>query len=83
MDNTTNDSNSTTQSPPRSSDEKLVAGLEDILKKQLRLMRNSRDKAAFDLADQTTDFVNIIGQKEILKDNKFATQRQNIQRLEF
>ncbi|MBW8014772.1 MAG: hypothetical protein FVQ82_01175 [Planctomycetes bacterium] len=82
MDNTTNASNSTTQSPPpQSSDEKLVAGLEDILKKQLRLMRTSRDKAAFDLAGQTTDFVNIIGQKEILKDDKFVTQRQNIQRL--
>jgi len=63
------------------SDEKLVAGLENILEKQLKLMRSSRDKAVFDLAGQTTDFVNVIEQKEILKDDKFATQRSNIQKL--
>ena len=74
--------NSTTQSQHLpDSDEKLVAGLENILEKQLKLMRTSRDKAALDLAGQTTDFVDIIGQKEILKNDKFATQRKNIQRL--
>lgn len=66
---------------PEASDEKLVAGLENLLEKQLKLMHKSRDQAALDLADQTTDFVHIIGQKKILKDDKFATQRQNIERL--
>lgn len=79
MDNT-NDNNST--NPLLSaSDEKLVSGLEDVLEKQLKLMRTSCDKAASDLAEKTTEFVDIIGQKEILKDNRFATQRMNIQRL--
>lgn len=82
MDNKTNGSGSMAQSSLLSgSDEKLVAGLENILEKQLKLMRSSRDKAVFDLAGQTTDFVNAIGQKEILKDDKFASQRKNIQRL--
>ena len=50
--------NSTVQSPQlKGSDEKLVAGLEDILEKQLKLMHSSRDKAASDLADQTTEFI--------------------------
>lgn len=74
--------NSTVHSPHLlGSDEKLVSGLEDILEKQLKLMRSSRDKAAFDLAEQTTESVGVIGRKGILKDDKFATQRQNIQRL--
>ena len=82
MDNKTNSSSTKTQSPAlQVSDEKLVAGLEDILEKQLKLMRTSRDKAAFDLAGQTADFVNVIGQKEIFKNDKFAAQRHNIQRL--
>jgi hypothetical protein len=82
MDNKTDASSSKTQSPTLpGSDEKLVTGLEDILEKQLKLMRTSRDKAAFDLAEQTADFVGIIGREEILKNDKFATQRQNIQRL--
>lgn len=63
------------------SDEKLVAGLENILEKQLKFMRSSRDKAVFDLSGQTSDFVNVIGNKEILKNDKFATQRKNIQKL--
>jgi hypothetical protein len=82
MDNMTNSSSSMTQSPAlNGSDEKLVADLEGVLEKQLKLMRNSRDKAAADLADKTTDFVNIIGQKKILNNDKFAVQRKNIQRL--
>ncbi|MCF7955813.1 MAG: hypothetical protein K9M75_08435 [Phycisphaerae bacterium] len=82
MDNKTNGSGSMAQaSLLAGSDEKLVAGLEDILEKQLKLMRSSRDKAVFDLAGQTTDFVNIIGKKEILKGDKFVAQRRNIQRL--
>jgi hypothetical protein len=82
MDNMTNSSGSMTQSPAlNGSDEKLVADLEGVLEKQLKLMRNSRDKAAADLADKTTDFVNIIGQKKILNNDKFAVQRKNIQRL--
>jgi hypothetical protein len=82
MDNKTNGSGSMARSSPyHGNDERLVAGLEDVLEKQLKLMRSSRDKAAVDLAGQTSDFVNIIGQKEILKDDKFATQRRNIQRL--
>jgi hypothetical protein len=66
---------------PQASDEKLVAGLENLLEKQLKLMHSSRDKAVVDLASQTSDVVNIIGQKEILKDDKFITQRKNIERL--
>jgi hypothetical protein len=82
MDNKTNGSGSMAQSSLLAgSDEKLVAGLENILEKQLKLMRASRDKAVFDLAGQTTDFVNVIEQKEILKDDQFAAQRRNIQRL--
>ena len=82
MDNMTNSSSSVTQSTAlNGSDEKLVADLEGVLEKQLKLMRNSRDKAAADLADKTTDFVNIIGQKKILNNDKFAVQRKNIQRL--
>ena len=78
----TNSSVSTTQSSAlHGSDEKLVADLEGVLEKQLKLMRNSRDKAAADLTDKTTDFVNIIGQKKILNNDKFAVQRENIQRL--
>lgn len=77
-----NNLNSTVQPPHfQGSDDKLVAGLEDLLEKQLKLMHSSRDKAASDLADRATDFVNVIGQKEILKIDRFATQRQNIERL--
>lgn len=82
MDNITNSSKSAQLSAsPSASDEKLVAGLENILEKQLKLMHKSRDKAASDLADKTTDFVHIIGQKKILGDDKFAMQRKNIERL--
>jgi len=63
------------------SDEKLIAGLENILAKQLKLMRSSRDQASVELADQTSELVGIIGQKGLLKDEKFSTQRSNIQKL--
>jgi hypothetical protein len=82
MDNIANNPDSAKQSTsPEASDEKLVAGLENLLEKQLKLMRRSRDKAASELADQTTDFVHIIGQKKILRDDKFSVQRKNIERL--
>ena len=82
MDNKINDSDSKTHlSDGGGSDEKLIAGLENILEKQLKLMRSSRDKAAFDLAGQMAEFVNVIGQRKILKDGKFSAQRRNIHRL--
>lgn len=62
-------------------DEKLVASLENILEKQLKLMRTSKDKAAADLTGQTSDYVDVIGQRKILNDDKYVTQRKNIQRL--
>ena len=66
---------------PHQSDEKLVTGLENLLEKQLNLMHKSRDKAVSDLADQTSDFISIIGQKKILNKDKFTIQRNNIERL--
>lgn len=76
MDNNNSKLESTT-----ASEEKLVASLENLLEKQLKLMQSSKDKAALQLAVQTTDCVNIIGQKKILNNDKFATQRKNIERL--
>ena len=63
------------------SDEKLIAELENMLQKQLKLMRSSRDKDAAELVEQTSGLVETISRKSALDGDKFAKNRQNIQRL--
>ena len=63
------------------SNDAVVANLEGLLEKQLYLMRNSRDKAACELVEKTTEFAGYVAEKEILKNDSFAKQRANIKRL--
>ena len=63
------------------SNETIVANLESLLEKQLYLMRNSRDKAAGELIEKTTEFASYVGENKILNNNNFAKQRANIKRL--
>ena len=63
------------------SNETIVENLESLLEKQLHLMRNSRDKAAGELVEKTTEFARYVGKNEILNSDNFAKQRANIKRL--
>ena len=67
--------------PLRTSDEKIIAGLEKNLQKQLELMRNSRIDAAMEITEKTSESTKYISKKKLLQDEKYSIQRQNIQKL--